>query len=125
MMYHYKESTCEPNIRMLPDPVQSGLWDQWDWEKRCVVGTAKMHLFYTTCRHGFGFKSNIFGNVVHSDVFMLKVSDSTDEEGLNFYVDFEPEDCVKEVLVDLMRKLFDQERNSGRSNEGIEVGRLW
>ena len=122
MMYHYKESACEPNIRFLPDAVLGGHWDQRAWEKRCVVGTAKMHFFYTTCKDGFGYKNITFDNVVHSDVFMLKVSDSTDEEGLNFYVDFEPEDCVEEVLLDLGRKLFDQEKDSGRSNGGIEVG---
>ena len=118
MMYHHNESLCEPNIRILPDALQSGHWDQRAWEKRCVVGTAQYHLFYTLCADFYGFgclqgKNSTFGDVVMGDVFMLKVSDGTDEDGLHSYVDVERDDCAQEVLLDLGKKLVDREENRG------------
>ena len=114
-MYHYNESASQPNIKFLPDTYKSRHWEQGAWEKRCVVGAGKMHLFHTLATNGMSRNSKV-ENLVCGDVFMLKVSDSTDEYGLNFYVDVENEDVVDEVVLDLGQKFADQEKNRGHAD---------
>ena len=104
MMYHYNESASQPNITFLPDTKNSGNWDQGAWEKRCVVGAGKMHLFYTLSTNGMSRNPKV-ENLVCGDIFVLKVSDSLDEDKLNFYVDFEKDDVVQDVVGELLREL--------------------
>ena len=104
MMYHYNESASQPNITFLPDTYNSGHWGQGAWEKRCVVGAGKMHLLYTLSRNGMSRNPKV-ENLVCGDVFILKISDSTDEDGLNFYVDVGKDDVVQNVVDELLQQL--------------------
>ena len=104
MIYHYNESSSQPNITFLPDIYNSGFWDQGAWEKRCVVGAGKMHLLCTLATNGMSRNGKV-ENLVCGDVFILKVSDGTDEDRLNFYVDVEKDDVVHSVVDGLLQQL--------------------
>ena len=107
MIYHSNESASQPNITFLPDTYNSRYWDQGAWEKRCVVGAGKLHLFYTLSTNGMGRNCKV-DNLVFADVFILKVSEGTDKDGLNFYVDVEKEDVVQSVVDELLQQLVVQ-----------------
>ena len=66
-----------------------------------------MHLFYTLATNGMSRNQKV-ENLVFGDVFILKVSDSTDEDGLNFYVDVENGDVVQSVMAELLQQLVEQ-----------------
>ena len=63
-----------------------------------------MHLFYTLSTNGMSRNPKV-ENLVCGDVFILKVSDSTDENGLKFYVDVEKDDVVQNVMAELLQQL--------------------
>ena len=68
-----------------------------------------MHLLYTLATNGMSRNAKV-DNLVCGDVFILKVSEWTDKDGLNFYMDVEEEDVVRKVLAELLQELVVQTR---------------
>ena len=97
MVYHYEESACQPDINFLPDTKRHGHWNDTAWNNRCVIGTDKIHIFFTRSKSGLNPNPHV-GNRVSGDIFILKVSDAgtVDQYGKSFYVDLKEGDLGPE-----------------------------
>lgn len=101
MIYHYEERACQPDIKFLPDIKRLGSWDDEAWNHRRVAGTANFHLFFTRSKSGLEKNPHV-GNRELGDMFILKVSDTTDLHGKHFYVDIVKDELFREATVDLL-----------------------
>ncbi|CAD6592479.1 MAG: hypothetical protein ASARMPREDX12_006151 [Alectoria sarmentosa] len=95
--YNWDNGTLQPNVSLLPDAREKH-WHTEAWKQRAVLGTAKHHLFYTRSKSGFVPNPHV-GGKVSDDVFVLKLSDTRDEDGRRFYVDLERETMEQEEEV--------------------------
>ena len=94
----------QPKVARLPNTIQH--WKIEGWEKRVAHGTTKHHVFFTRSRRGLIVKRHL-GYQVSGDVFILKLSDTKDENGLRFYVDMEDNLEHEELLELVMRVTLD------------------
>lgn len=109
MVYHYEDSTCQPNINFLPDLKRHGYWDDEAWKYRCVTGTAKFHFLFTRSTSGLTPNPHV-GNRVSGDIFILKVSDikTKDRDGRNVYVGLNGDDLEPKGVSDLLQTFSPQ-----------------
>lgn len=91
----------QPKITRLLNTIQH--WKTEGWEKRVALGTTKHHVSFTRSRSGL-IGSRHLGYQVLGDVFILKLSDTKDEQSLSFYVDIE-DNLEHEELLDLVMRI--------------------
>ncbi len=88
---HSDGTPQQPNISLLPD-TRKEHWFPPSWEKRSVVGTSKYHVFFTVHVEDDLPTNKTLDDSVSGDAFVLKLSDTWDEDGLAFCVDMEPDE---------------------------------
>ena len=98
-IYNPGERPLQPNVSLLPDAREKH-WHTEAWKQRAVLGTAKYHIFYTHSKSGFSPNPHV-GCDLSGDVFVLKLSDTQDENGRRFYVDLERETMEREEFREL------------------------
>lgn len=93
----------QPDIRLLPDTRK--YWGNEKWSKRAAIDLHGHHVFYSRQREG---PLNKYANCqVSGEMFLLKLSDTTDGKGKRFYVDFnsnpdaDEEEDLEEIFSDL------------------------
>ena len=105
MIYIREENACQPNISRLPDTKHHKYWNEEAWNHRCVTSIAKFHLFLTRSKSGLTANPHVM-NRAFGDMFILKVSNTKDLHGRNFYVDMKSDDLGPGwEMVDLLREL--------------------
>lgn len=94
-----------PNISLQPD--NKKYWPTGAWKERAVVDGAKYHVLFTTSQDSEIRENRHAGSKVRGDIFVLKLSDTVDENKRRFYVDMVPGEWESEKVVweDLVKKM--------------------
>lgn len=92
---------------VFPDTDERKYWPTGAWKKRAVVSGVEYHVLFTTSQDSKLRENRHAGGKVRGDIFVLKLSDTVDENKRRFYVDmvpgeWNPEKRVWEELVEAM-----------------------
>ncbi len=104
----------QPNVSLLPDVRER--WSDEAWEDRAVLGSREYHILFTQSDDALLELNGPTENSTRGNVLILKLSDTTDEDGRGFYVDLEP-DMGEEERQKLARTV--------RKNKDCWGGRWW
>ncbi len=97
---HFDETAwyLQPAISLLPDIRATRKWDDEQWNQRAVlqIGTENTyHVFITRSKDRSS--PNPVLPVVSGDVFLLKISDTEDQDGRRFYQDVKDECLLRDL----------------------------
>lgn len=88
MVYCGDKHQLEPRITLQPDTGTYWSRSSTAWKDRAVLGNIEYHAFFTTSSDpALDINSRVSPDL-RGEVFLLKLSDTVDENGLRFYVDF-------------------------------------
>lgn len=93
----------QPDICLLPDTRTRWKDGEWEgWEKRAVIGMEGHHIFYVRGkREALGLNEHA-DKTVSGEMFLLRVSDTEDQDGRHFYVDVNQDPEHLDDLEDLL-----------------------
>ena len=89
MVYCDDKHQLQPKITLQPDT--GTYWSRWSstaWKDRAVLGNIEYHAFFTTSSDPALNMNSRVSPDLRGEVFLLKLSNTVDENGLRFYVDF-------------------------------------
>lgn len=123
--------TClvQPLISLQPDACNKH-WPREAWGKRAVISTTAYHVFFTVHSGNDLVQHPLFPKHVYGDVFVLKISDDTNEVGEKFYVDLDREEWKSKKVVwedlamevDNVKNQYDQVVMEKFGNMTVELG---
>lgn len=88
MVYRGDKHQLEPKITLQPDTGTYWSRSSIAWKDRAVLGNIQYHAFFTISSDpALDINSRVSPDL-RGEVFVLKLSDTVDENGLRFYVDF-------------------------------------
>lgn len=110
---HRLDIVMQPDTSLLPDI--GSRWSDEGWEKRAAIPIDHgQHLLYTLAKGGSLTLNPCTGSQVYGDLFLMKLSDATYNDGRQFYVDVCEED---EELI----KTLDSADSRGRKAKSVET----
>ena len=87
MLYRADKRQFQPKISLQPDVAE--YWSRNAWRNRAVVGDDKYHVLFTTSSDSKLTENRHLKGKVRGDVFVFKLSDEKDGNGMSYYVDLE------------------------------------
>ena len=109
MLYNADNRQFQTIIILLPDTTDTTIryWSNEEWTNRAVVGDGRWHVFFTTLLDGDLTENRHVSGKVRGDIFVLRLSDAKDRNGLRYYEDFEERDLDwdEELRKELMGKV--------------------
>ena len=101
MVYCNDKLQLQPKITLQPDTGTYWSRSSTAWKERAVLGNIQYHAFFTTSSDPALKINSVISDYLRGEVFLLKLSNTVDENGLRFYVDFPQKVSQREsVLVD-------------------------
>lgn len=97
----------QPNVRFLPDLSQGKYWPPHAWDERAAIETQHHHFFFTQAEGDKLLPNGFLANYIAGDAFILKLSNTPDQDGVWSYEDLLP-GLTKEELQEEAKKLFDE-----------------
>ena len=99
MVYCDDKHQLEPKVTLQPDTGTYWSRSSTAWKDRSVLGNIKYHAFFTTSSDPALNVNSCVSPDLRGEVFLLKLSNMVDENGLRFYVDFPQATSQSEYVI--------------------------
>ena len=91
MLYNAAKRQFQPKVSLQPNTIDKHWSRSQDaWTNRAVVGDGKWHVLFTTSSDGALTENRHVKGKVRGDMFVLRLSEAKDGNGLSYYEDLEP-----------------------------------